>query len=158
MLTEGKGDIIKHIEAGKQRTTLKQQANALAQPIQPLPGKLYYIQPIDHHHTLLRFQLTTDQPQQRSLPGAAGSHDRGDLTALEADIDLIQDRTLTITECQVPKLDQIIALPALHSIHTGNPGTVTISASQTMRHRRQYSGSADLLIIPDLIRHPALWL
>ena len=81
VLAHRKGDVLEHVEVGQQCAVLEQHPHALAQGVDLAAAQGATSWPKREHLALLGADLARDQPQQRRLAGARGTHDRGDAPA-----------------------------------------------------------------------------
>lgn len=107
MNAQRKGDVLEHIEIGKQRAALKQHAHLLAGVEQIATRQFGQVLAVDPDFTAAGAQLRAHQPQERGLAATGRPHDAGDLAPWNTDIDIIEDAARTALEGQSLQLDRV---------------------------------------------------
>jgi hypothetical protein len=108
VLAKWKGDVLVDVEIGQQRTVLEQHTHALSHLEQFAPAQLRDFLSVEQDAALVGQFLPRDQPEQCGLPGAAGTHDRGDAAAPDIDIQALEDHRLAERIGEVPNDDDVV--------------------------------------------------
>ena len=110
VLAQRKGDVFENAEIRQQRAVLEQHAKALPQTVELALVQRRDIDTVHVDRTVLGNELARDQAQQGRLTRAAGTHERGDLTALDRQIKPVKDGARSTRELEILNLDQIFGV------------------------------------------------
>ena len=95
MLAQRECHVLEHRQIGQQRATLKQQTDALAQPVEFAALESRHVMAEHAHRAALCYHLAHDQPQQCGLAGTARAHHRGDRTPAHLHVQAFEDDVRT---------------------------------------------------------------
>ena len=112
MHAQGKGNILEHVQVGKQCTTLEQHAHLFAHVEQLTARQRRQVQPVNPNFTLTRLEFSRDQAQQRGFATARRAHDPRDFATGNLDIDVFENIPLATFEADVLQLNRIRVLGA----------------------------------------------
>ena len=101
-----KSNIVEYRQIGKQRAMLEQHAHAAAVFVQFISRKTRQITSFNQNLTRLRMNLTRNQPHQRGFAAARTTHHGGEVSLGNAEIDIVQNRTVAIREGNVFHFDE----------------------------------------------------
>ncbi len=102
-------DVFVDVLVGEQRAVLEQHAHAPAQREQFLAGHWRHFFAKDPHAAAFGVRLPGDEPQQRGLAGARGTHERGDAATARGDVEPVENCAPADGVANIPDLNNGIA-------------------------------------------------